>query len=60
MYRVMRFVIQTKDLMLKYKDSGEEKGDELIKLKHQLDQLLNDLKEELKSDQKTIDHSFSY
>lgn len=38
----------------------EEKGDELIKLKNQLTLLIDQLKEELKSDQKTIDHSFEY
>ena len=30
MYRVMRFVVQTKQLMLKYKDNGDGKEDELI------------------------------
>lgn len=38
----------------------EEKGEELIKLKLQLDAHLEQLQQELKSDQKTIDHSFKY
>lgn len=38
----------------------EEKGNELIKLKHQLDHHISNLKDELKSDLKTIDHSFKY
>ena len=38
----------------------EDKGEELIKLKRQLNLLLTQLKDELKSDQKTIDHSFKY
>ncbi len=38
----------------------EEKGEELLKVKNQLELLIDHLKGELKSDQKTIDHSFKY
>lgn len=46
-----------KELVFGNKD---DKGEELMKLKQHIDQLLANLKDELKSDQKTIDHSFKY